>query len=550
MPSKPLDEEALFHAARRIPAGEARQAFLQQACAGDTAVAGRVQALLQMHEREPASPDPRPVRTIDFDPIVERPGTIIGPYKLMEQIGEGGMGLVFVAEQHHPIRRKVALKIIKPGMDTREVVARFEAERQALALMDNPHIAKVLDGGQTASGRPYFVMELVKGVPITDYCDQNQLTPDERLKLFVHVCQAVQHAHQKGIIHRDIKPSNVMVVSHDATPVAKVIDFGVAKAVGHQLTDKTIYTQFTQMVGTPLYMSPEQAGQSGLDVDTRTDIYSLGVLLYELLTGRTPFDRERFKQAAYEEIRRIIREEEPPKPSTRISTLGQAASTVATQRKSDPRRLSKLIRGELDWIVMKALEKDRTRRYETASGFAADLQRYLTDEPVLACPPSVGYRLGKVMRRHKTLLAAGAAFVALLVAGTTISVWQAALARAGWNAADQARAAEEAEATRARAAEQRAVAADQENRRTLARQYVARGTERLEQGHPTEALLWFVEALRKDAADGEREAMHRLRIAATAQVCPRPVHLLPHDGAVGKVIISSPFNMSRLGLTR
>jgi WD40 repeat protein len=352
----------------------------------------------------------------------------------MEQIGEGGMGLVFVAEQQHPVRRKVALKVIKPGMDTRQVVARFEAERQALALMDHPNIAKVLDGGTTTTGRPFFVMELVKGVPITEYCDANRLTPRERLELFVPVCRAVQHAHQKGVIHRDLKPSNVLVVSHDGTPVVKVIDFGVAKAVGQQLTDKTIYTQFTQMVGTPLYMSPEQAGQSGLDVDTRTDIYALGVLLYEMLTGTTPFDKERFKEATYDEIRRIIREEEPPKPSTRISTLGNVASTVSTQRRTDPKRLRQLCRGELDWIVMKALEKDRNRRYETASGLAMDIERYRHDEPVLACPPSAGYRLRKFARRNKRALATGALLgVMLLIA------LGAVVASALW-AADQAKA--------------------------------------------------------------------------------------------------------------
>jgi serine/threonine protein kinase/tetratricopeptide (TPR) repeat protein len=385
----------------------------------------------------------------------------------MEQIGEGGMGLVFVAEQQHPVRRKVALKVLKPGMDTRQVVARFEAERQALALMDHPNIAKVYDGGSTmgepgavSAGRPYFVMELVKGVPITEYCNQKQLAVRERLELFVNVCQAVQHAHQKGVIHRDIKPSNVLVMSNDGTPLVKVIDFGVAKAIGPQLTDKTIYTQFTQLIGTPLYMSPEQAGQSGVDVDTRSDIYSLGVLLYELLTGTTPFDSERLKEASYEEIRRIIREEEPPKPSTRISTLqseprhlsplppprsgegiggGVGASqplttvrgsidTIAAQRKSDPKQLSRLFRGELDWIVMKALEKDRNRRYETASAFAADVQHYLHDEPVLACPPSAAYRLRKFARKYRTGLRIAGAFVVFLVLAAAVSTWQAARA--------------------------------------------------------------------------------------------------------------------------
>ncbi len=401
--------------------------YLDEACAGDGPLRARVDRLLRaraqlgsFHE----APKPSLVATTD-EPLTERPGTLIGPYKLMEQIGEGGMGLVFVAEQQQPVRRKVALKVIKPGMDTREVIARFEAERQALALMEHPHIARVLDAGATASGRPYFVMELVKGVPITQFCDDNRLTPRQRLELFLSVCQAVQHAHQKGIIHRHVKPSNVLVTSHDGTPVVKVIDFGVAKAVGQQLTEKTLYTGFAQMIGTPLYMSPEQAGMSGLDVDTRTDLYALGVLLYELLTGTTPFEGARLRQAGYDEIRRIIREEEPVKPSTRISTLGQAATTVSGNRQSDPKKLGQLMRGELDWIVMKALEKDRNRRYETASAFAADVQRYLHDEPVQACPPSARYRLRKFVRKHKTWLATAAAFAALLLLGVAASTWQA-----------------------------------------------------------------------------------------------------------------------------
>jgi serine/threonine protein kinase/tetratricopeptide (TPR) repeat protein len=363
-----------------------------------------------------ASPPAAPGATVD-DPISERPGTVIGPYKLLEQIGEGGFGVVFMAEQTEPVRRKVALKVLKPGMDTRQVVARFEAERQALALMDHPNIARVFDGGETAGGRPYFVMELVKGLPITEYCDQEQWTPRERLEPFTSVCHAVQHAHQKGIIHRDIKPSNVLVTLHDGTAVVKVIDFGIAKATGQQLTEKTLFTNFAQLVGTPLYMSPEQAALSGLDVDTRSDIYSLGVLLYELLTGTTPFDKERLKEATFDELRHIIREEEPPRPSTRISTLGQAATTFSGQRKSDPKRLSQLCRGELDWIVMKALEKDRNRRYETASAFATDVQRYLHDEPVLACPPSAWYRFRKFARRNKGafVAASAAGLVTLLV---------------------------------------------------------------------------------------------------------------------------------------
>src|SRR5262245_31952226 len=355
-----MTPDTLFAQAIAIDSAEQRAEFLDDSCGSDPALRREVEGLVRDYFRAGAFLE-RPAACIAATadaPVCERPGTVIGPYKLMEQIGEGGFGMVFVAEQQYPVRRRVALKVIKPGMDSRQVVARFEAERQALALMDHPNIARVFDGGATESGRPYFVMELVRGAPIPTFCDAGRLTTRDRLGLFVSVCSAVQHAHQKGVIHRDLKPSNVLVMSHDGTPVVKVIDFGVAKAIGQQLTEKTLYTQFTQMVGTPLYMSPEQAGQSGLDVDTRSDIYALGVLLYELLTGTTPLDKERLKEASYDEMRRIIREEEPPKPSMRISTLGQAATTISTQRQSDPKRLNQLLRGELDWIVMKALEKD------------------------------------------------------------------------------------------------------------------------------------------------------------------------------------------------
>jgi WD40 repeat protein/serine/threonine protein kinase len=428
MPVQKLDEEAIFHAARHMEAPDARARYLQEVCGQDKALQARVEALLNVHDEEKSFLNASVaglLPTID-DPITERPGTLIGPYKLLEQIGEGAFGLVFMAEQQKPIRRMVAFKVLKPGMDSRQIIARFEAERQALALMDHLNIAKVLDAGQTSSGRPYFVMELVKGLPITEFCDQNRLTTNERLELFVSVCRAVQHAHHKAIIHRDIKPSNVLVTLHDGVPVVKVIDFGIAKALGQKLTDKTMYTGFAQLVGTPLYMSPEQAELSGLDIDTRTDIYSLGVLLYELLTGTTPFDKERLHQAAFDEIRRIVREEEPLKPTTRISTLGQAAASVSVQRKSDPKKLSQLFRGELDWIVMMALEKDRNRRYESAAAFAADVRRYLRKvEPVHACPPSTWYRFSKMARRNKVALTTAAVVAAALLLGTGVSVWQA-----------------------------------------------------------------------------------------------------------------------------
>jgi serine/threonine protein kinase/tetratricopeptide (TPR) repeat protein len=440
--------ELFLHAVGKLPPG-AWAAYVADACGPDTELQRQVMHFLHVHleagsflehpavslEHPAVSLEPTGAFTAmpEGDLPGEGPGTVIGPYKLLQQIGEGGMGTVYMAQQTETVKRMVALKVIKPGMDSRQVVARFEAERQALALMDHPNIARVFDGGATTTGRPYFVMELVRGVPITNFCDENRLGVRERLELFVSVCQAVQHAHQKGIIHRDLKPSNVLVTWHDDKAVVKVIDFGIAKATGQQLTDKTLFTAFAQMIGTPLYMSPEQAQLSGLDVDTRSDVYSLGVLLYELLTGTTPFDRERLRTVGFDEIRRIIREEEPARPSTRLSTLGQAASTASANRKSDPRRLSRLLRGELDWIVMKALEKDRNRRYESASAFAADVQRHLHNEPVLACPPSVGYRLRKFLRRYKGPVLAASAILFLLAAGivgTTIGLlWALAAER-------------------------------------------------------------------------------------------------------------------------
>ncbi len=471
-----MTEETIFTEALQKPDPAGRSAYLDATCGGDAALRRRVEALLAAHEAggsfleppfdavaaiaggwvappgaagsDPApderlavtSPDPAaghghgsgPMETETRDtlagpalsePGTEGPGAIIGPYRLLHQIGEGGMGTVYLAEQERPVRRQVALKVIKAGMDTRQVVARFEAERQALALMDHVHIARVLDAGATDSGRPYFVMELVHGVPITSYCDANQLTPRQRLELFVPVCRAIQHAHQKGIIHRDIKPSNVLVTLHDGVPVPKVIDFGVAKATEQTQTERSLFTQHGTLVGTLEYMSPEQAEMGALGVDTRSDVYSLGVLLYELLTGGTPLGRERVREAAYAEVLRMIKEDEPPRPSTRLSDSGEALASISALRQTESVKLTKLVRGELDWIVMRSLEKDRNRRYGTASGFAMDVQRYLNDELVEACPPSGWYRLRKLARRNRRALAAAAVLgVALLVAMSALTV--------------------------------------------------------------------------------------------------------------------------------
>ncbi len=457
--------KAIFDEAAEIPSTEDRAAYLDRACAGDQELRRKVQTLLQALGEAvgflegspdllatadlqlgtpadsnsvsgPVQPQGNVTRT-DAAPLgearssgrpdatgssgapraIEGPGTRIGPYKLLQRIGEGGMGAVYLAEQDRPVRRRVALKVIKPGMDTEQVVARFQAERQALAIMDHPHIAKVFDAGVTDSGRPYFVMELVKGVPITEYCDAVHLTPRERLELFIPVCQAIQHAHQKGIIHRDIKPSNVLIAMQDGKAMPKVIDFGIAKAIDQRLTEQTFFTQHGAIIGTLEYMSPEQAEISAMDIDTRADIYALGVMLYELLTGSTPLERPRLREAGYSEILRRIREEEPPKPSTRLSDSRDSLASVAALRKTEPARLTRLMRGDLDWIVMKAIEKDRTRRYESASGFARDIERHLAGDPVEAGAPGALYRLRKLARKHRAPLVTAALLLLTLMVG-------------------------------------------------------------------------------------------------------------------------------------
>lgn len=433
-----MREQSLFIEAIEKEDPVERGAFLDQACTGDPALRARIERLLQRHHQADNLLDtlsPWPLAPSDPPPIAEGPGTVIGPYKLLEPIGEGGMGVVYLAQQMAPVRRRVALKIIKPGMDTRQVVARFEAERQALALMDHPNIARVHDAGATDSGRPYFVMELIRGIALTDYCDREQLPITERLDLFVLVCRAVQHAHQKGVIHRDLKPTNILVTVIDGVAVPKVIDFGVAKATGRALTERTLVTGFHQFLGSPLYMSPEQADLAGVDVDTRSDIYSLGVLLYELLTGTTPFDGATFREVAFDEVRRLIREVEPPKPSTRLSSLDATRTTVAAHRRADAHHLARTIKGELDWIVMKALEKDRRRRYVTANDFAADVMRHRNDQPVEACPPSAWYWFKKSARRHRGMLTTTVIVSLALLTATGVSIRQAVRAR---NAESQA----------------------------------------------------------------------------------------------------------------
>ncbi len=449
-----MQEQTIFTEALELEDPAARAAFLDRACAGDLALRQRVERLLRRHREADSFPE-QPAATFSHAAPPEGPGALIGPYKLLQQIGEGGMGVVFMAEQTQPVRRLVALKVIKAGMDSRQVLARFEAERQALALMDHPNIARVLDADATATGRPYFVMELVKGLAVTKYCDERRLKPRERLELFIPVCQAVQHAHQKGVIHRDLKPGNVLVAQYDGRPVPKVIDFGVAKAAGPRLTERTLFTEFGQVVGTLEYMSPEQAELNQLDIDTRSDIYALGVVLYELLTGTTPLERGRLREVGLLEVLRRIREEEPPTPSTRLSTSAEGPG-IAADRGLEPKRLSSLVRGELDWIVMKCLEKERGRRYETANALALDLQRYLADEPVAAGPPGAAYRCRKFLRRNRrSVLVAAVVLLALMggFIGATAGLLQTIVAR---EQAWEAERKERSQRVRAKAGEKKA----------------------------------------------------------------------------------------------
>jgi eukaryotic-like serine/threonine-protein kinase len=522
-----LDEDEIFEQARGFNNPTERRNFLAQACHNDAVLQARLEKLLAAEvEAEGFFSGDATLLPATLFSVVEKPGDRIGRYKLLEKIGEGGCGVVYMAEQEEPIRRKVALKIIKLGMDTQAVVARFEAERQALAMMDHPNIAKVLDAGATATGRPYFVMELVRGLKIMEFCDNHKLSTRERLGLFKQVCHAIQHSHQKGIIHRDIKPSNVLVTLHDGLAIPKVIDFGIAKATtGQLLTDKTLFTAFEQFIGTPAYMSPEQAEMSGLDVDTRTDIYSLGVLLYELLIGRTPFETRDLLASGLDAMRRTIREKEPPLPSTHLSTLAQSdLAQVAKRHRSEPSKLANLVRGDLDWIVMKALEKERSRRYETAEALSRDIQRHLDHEPILARPASSWSRISKWARRRPAAAAVAGVIAVATLACAVLAVFASKQAISATRQSKEAELAREA----ATASAQQEQEGRQRVQRNVVRQYVANGSRLMNEGDLFTALLWYVEALRLDAGDPRREESHRIRIASVLRQCPKLLNVFSH----------------------
>jgi serine/threonine protein kinase len=495
MPTDPNRVQAVFLAAVERPVAE-RPAVLDRECGSDAELRRRVETLLQAHDAsgsflEAPAAGP-PIDTVQTPGTRLTIGTVVGPYKVLQLLGEGGMGAVYLAEQEQPVKRRVALKVIKAGMDSARVIARFEAERQALAVMDHPNIARVLDAGSTEEGRPYFVMELVKGIPITKYCDQEHLPPKDRLELFIPVCQAVQHAHQKGVIHRDLKPSNVLIALYDGKPIPKVIDFGVAKATSQRLTERTMFTEVGQIVGTLEYMAPEQAELNNLDIDTRADVYSLGVLLYELLAGSPPFTAKELQAAAFTEMLRIIREVEPPKPSTRLSS-SEELPTIAANRHLEPKRLTKLVAGELDWIALKCLEKERGRRYETANGLAIDLQRYLADEPVLAGPPSATYRLKKFLRRNRGPVLAAAVVVAGLlvgIVGTSVGLVHAEKARRAAVAAQLAETERAETERRAKEESQKRLAQIQKSNQILASVFHELDPKSEERtGKPLRALL-------------------------------------------------------------
>jgi serine/threonine protein kinase/WD40 repeat protein len=514
-----------------------RQKYLDQACGDDHILRQQVEQLLADHANLGSFLESDNSPTESFTAGKETPKplpmpTHIGPYRLLEEIGSGGMGIVYLAHQSKPVDRRVALKLIKPGMDTRQVLARFEAERQALAMMDHPNIAKVLDAGQTENGNPYFVMELVNGVPITEFCDQYHLSTKERLELFIPVCMAIQHAHQKGVIHRDLKPSNILVTLYDDKPVPKIIDFGIAKATHQRLTEQTLFTAFGHIIGTFEYMSPEQATRNQLDVDTRSDVYSLGVVLYELLTGETPIDRQRLRNAAWDEMLRIIREEDPPLASSKLSSSVKLPS-VAANRRTEPAKLSAFIRGELDWIAAKALEKNRARRYESASSFAEDIRRFLKDEPVLACPPTFAYRFRKFLSKHRTAVTVGALFFGIILMGLVGTIWQTKVAIDMRNMAlfreHAAKLAKEEEAKQRKMAEANRIEAENARRDSesrMARLNLERGLHQID-SNPHSGLPWLIEAMRIEPKESPAASLHRLRVQGMIQELPTLLAYLP-----------------------